>query len=97
MMRLWDSAVVLSRSKAIEAEGHGGGGKVVINGFGNANDGPTEVIQLQTRCKRAIAADDDEGFDVKLVDGLAGAIDDILGDFSDLTSAYLGGEVAFVG
>ena len=60
----------------VKAEGDVGGGEVVVDGFGDADDGQSFLRQFEADLLRAIASDDDEGVHAQ---GF-GVVDDIIGE-----------------
>src|SRR5690606_16793747 len=53
--------------RGVEAEGHGRGAEVVVDGFRHADDGPALTEKLEAGGERAVSTDDDERADFQLV------------------------------
>ena len=83
--------------RAVEAEGHRRGAKVVVDGFRNPDDGPACAEKLEAGGQRSIAADDDEGGDLHAIHRGFRAGYDFLGNLCDIAGSDLGGEMPLVG
>ena len=82
---------------AVETESHGGGAEIIVDGLGHTDDGPAFAVKLQAGGERAIAADDHQCVDAKLVHRAFGFGDDFRRHFGDVAVADFCCKMPFVG
>ena len=81
---------------AVEAEGHGGGFEIVVDGLRDADDRDAGFVELLRGGERAVAADADEHVDPQRGEGALGLLEDGGRDVAAVAAvADFGDEVAF--
>src|SRR6202048_4526973 len=80
----------------VESEGHGCSFEIVVDRFRYADTINTGFLQLERSHHRAVAANDDERFDVEFIENVSRLLDDIGRNHSAIARANLGDEMSAI-